>query len=87
MIFTLYAVLMLWLVWCYRFCLLCNLAYQQRNSLRLAIGRLNSGKIWHEKFDTYRLVTFDEHLWRLVSFRDPWKAYSVILASELVEAK
>ena len=67
------------------------IAFYQRNGLRLALrGRLHDpvdATTWRKKFDLYSQTSFDEHVWRLTTFRDPWKAYHADLAEDILEAK
>lgn len=67
------------------------ITFYQRNGLRLAIrGRLGKPvdiHEWNRKFELYREVSFDTHFLRLITFRNPWSAYSDDLAEDIEEAK
>ncbi len=58
-----------------------NLAYTQRsviidNISKVSKRAINEGRVWTKYYDMFHSVTYDHHLWRLFTFRDPYKLYN-----------
>lgn len=76
-----------WVIFCLRAAYLAEATYQQRNALRLALRQVKDYDEWKKKWDLFLLVSFDDHYWRRITFRNPWEIYSDELAHEISEAK
>lgn len=58
-----------------------NKTAKQRMYLLDAIRDYNDPNAWRKRLDAFEGVDFDDHLVRLLTFRDPWAIYPAELAN------
>lgn len=84
---TIFILAFIWLlpaIWVHAFYAI-SLASSQRLGLLAAVSSRRPCAV--DKLSLFGLTTFDSHLWRLLTFRNPWNIYPLGLADEIARVR